>query len=240
MIDLALAFMGGLLGSSHCIGMCGGFVVSIGAAAPSAWSNLRRQLAYGAGRIFTYSALGAAAGFGGSRLAGSLSPLANVQAGLAIFAGLLLVAQGLISAGVIRLPRKSSNNSPCLMRGFFGSFLKSPGLQGAFLAGLFTGFLPCGLVYAWLALAASSAHPAAGLAVMAAFGCGTAPLLTLFGCGSSLLSLSARGGVLRVAAWCIVLAGGMSLVRGIGPLVAESPSETCPFCQSEADVADRR
>ena len=65
MIELPLVFLGGLLGSAHCVGMCGGFAVSIGIGSRGLASNLRRQLVYTAGRIFTYSFFGIVAGYAG-------------------------------------------------------------------------------------------------------------------------------------------------------------------------------
>ena len=60
MNELPLILLGGVLGSSHCVGMCGGFALSIGATAPNVMQNLTRQLIYSAGRVFTYGFLGAA------------------------------------------------------------------------------------------------------------------------------------------------------------------------------------
>ena len=68
MIELPLLFTAGILGSTHCLGMCGPFALAIGSQAPGWKSNLLRQLVYSAGRIFTYASLGAMAGFGGWRL----------------------------------------------------------------------------------------------------------------------------------------------------------------------------
>lgn len=70
---------------------------------------------------------------------------------------------------------------PCLSGGLLGSLLRTPGWQAAFMAGLLTGFLPCGLVYAYLALATSTNDPLSGLTIMIAFGLGTMPLMILTG-----------------------------------------------------------
>ena len=53
MIELPLVFLGGLLGSAHCVGMCGGFALTIGLGARDVAANVCRQLVYTAGRIFT-------------------------------------------------------------------------------------------------------------------------------------------------------------------------------------------
>ena len=73
-----LVFVGGLLGSAHCVGMCGGFVLALGVR-PGLFANLRRQIAYGLGRVFTYTVGGIAAGMVGLRLEGSAATLINAQ-----------------------------------------------------------------------------------------------------------------------------------------------------------------
>ncbi len=57
MIELPLVLLGGLLGSSHCIGMCGGFAISIGLGNRRLSSHVLRQLVYSSGRVFTYAFL---------------------------------------------------------------------------------------------------------------------------------------------------------------------------------------
>ena len=116
--------------------------------------------------------------------------LVNVQAGLSIVAGVLLVFQGLLALGVLPrrlLPDITGGGTPCLAGTFVGPFLTSPGWTNVLLAGILTGFLPCGLVYGFLTLASSSANIFHGLLTMLAFGAGTAPIMILTGVGGSLL-----------------------------------------------------
>jgi sulfite exporter TauE/SafE len=116
----------------------------------------------------------------------------------------------------------------------FAAFLTAPGLTNAFLAGVLTGFLPCGLVYAYVALAASAGALPAGAATMVLFGAGTAPLMILTGSGASLLSLAARRRVLHAAAWCVVLTGVLTISRGAlsWQTRADSSTNACPLCTS--------
>jgi sulfite exporter TauE/SafE len=230
-IEWPLVFMAGLLGSSHCIGMCGGFALALGSSAVTFRANLGRQLVYTAGRVFTYTVLGMAAAFGGWRLASAMPQLVNLPAALAIVAGCFLIYQGLKSAGWLGRPVRGAANG-CLAGSIFSTFLTAPGWTGPFLAGLLTGLLPCGLLYGMLALAASSRNLWIGGAAMALFGLGTAPVMVLTGSGGSLLSLAARRHVLRVAAWCVVLTGLISIARGCGFLTLGGAAETgnCPFC----------
>lgn len=242
--ELGLTFVAGLLGSSHCIGMCGGFAMILGMTSRGRWGGLGRQLAYSAGRIFTYSVLGCVAGLIGDRVVrlGLASGAARIGASLCVLAGLFLIVEGLKSAGVfwLRKPVAGSSCGGCLASPLFHQFLRGDGLQNAFLGGLLTGFLPCGLVYAFLALAAARAHPLEGLAVMSAFGLGTVPLMVAAGIGSTLLSIVGRNRLLKAAAWCVVVTGLLTIVRGAGYLWAAdaATSAACPFCVNGSDAAN--
>jgi sulfite exporter TauE/SafE len=124
----------------------------------------------------------------------------------------------------------------CLGVGLLATFLRAGGWGNVFLAGVFTGFLPCGLVYGFLALACSTASLPAGAMTMAAFGMGTVPLMVLTGSGASLVSSASRQRILRLAAWCVVLAGAISLARGIDALAAAARASdpACPLCAAES------
>lgn len=232
---LPLVFLGGLLGSAHCIGMCGPFALMVGGSSANWRQNLGRQIVYTLGRVSTYSLLGAAAGGAGLYLQRQLPQLVNVAAGLAVLAGAILVYMGLASAGVLRRSSTAHGDGACLwfapyLRPLFRSSSASP----LFVAGLLTGLLPCGLVYGFLALAASSQDVGLGAATMALFGAGTAPVMMLTGIGASAISIKMRQKLFTVAAWCVVLTGMFSVYRGVSffSLAAEASAvEACPFCQ---------
>ncbi|MCE9631403.1 MAG: sulfite exporter TauE/SafE family protein [Planctomycetia bacterium] len=235
MIEWPMLVISGMLGSAHCLGMCGPFALVIGSAAPGWRVNLRRQVAYSAGRIFTYAVLGATAGFVATRLARSLPAWTNVPAVLAILAGVLLVWQGLLAAGVIR-HRGVDGTAGCPGGTAFRALLAARGLGDVFLAGLFTGLLPCGLLYGMLAYAASRHDPLQGLATMVAFGAGTVPAMVAAGLGGSALSVGSRRRVHALAAWCLVATGIVSIARGTSFVsLPGQPAAGCPFCEAPAD-----
>ncbi len=237
MTDWPLIFIGGFLGSSHCVGMCGGFVLAIGAQAPSLAANLRRQTVYTAGRVFTYIFIGAAAGYAGQRATAVTVGAISAQALLALVAGGLLIWQGMKSAGWAphRFVTRSTSHF-CPEQLLFRSVLRGPGLAAAFVAGLLTGWLPCGLVYAYLAFAASSGSMLAGMATMGLFGAGTAPLMLLVGSGGSWLSLAMRRRMLRLAAVFVIVSGCITLARGATFLGqgAQPHLPACPFCPAKS------
>jgi sulfite exporter TauE/SafE len=232
-MDWLLIFVGGFLGSSHCVGMCGGFALALGSAGPSWAANVPRQLCYSLGRVFTYASAGAAAGYGGWRLVAELRPVVNLQAVLSITAGVLLVVQGLAAAGVGGGIGRRAGSGPCLGSGFFAAWLRAARWHSVFLGGVVNGLLPCGLVYAYLALAGSSGDMLRGMAVMALFGLGTVPVMVLVGSGGSVLNGTSRRRLLRLAAWCVVLTGLITIVRGVGFLPGFSPDAgpECPLCR---------
>ena len=229
MVELPLIFVAGFLGSSHCIGMCGPFAALLGSAAGGWRQNVTWQLLYSVGRIFTYVTLGAMAGYGGQRLIGLKLFGINATAILAILAGLLLIYEGLVTAGIWRRLFQPSGSGTCPTGGLLRSMLRQHNLPGVFLAGVATGFLPCGLVYAFLLTAARTGSLFVGAAVMAAFGLGTVPIMVATGSTSTLMPLAWRHRLFMAAGWCVVAMGVLSLYRGGMFLFVSDPS-ACPFC----------
>ena len=233
MTELTLILLGGLLGSTHCLGMCGPLALAVGVPSPGAARNLVRQLAFSGGRIFTYGFLGALAGFCGWWLSNQPTVMVNLQALLAVVAGVFLIVLGLLAAGVLPSWQfLSIMPHLCGSSGWIKTFLSEPGLRYCLLAGVFTGFLPCGLVYAFLAFAATTGDMLQGGLTMVAFGLGTVPLMVVAGLGGSVLGRTAQTRVLRLAAWCVVLTGIISFARGTGflQLTAQAAPSGCPLC----------
>lgn len=235
MIDLPLIVLGGLLGSSHCVGMCGGFVLAIGLTARGASRNLSRQLVYCAGRIFTYGFLGSVAGFAGFWSTRRSGTLVHAQSLLSLTAGVILIVQGLGSLGFVTRGRFDGSKNrrsavSCLAGSFTRAILSSARWHHVFVAGMFNGLLPCGLVYGYLALASSTASLPAGMVTMAAFGAGTVPAMVLTGVGTSVLSHTSRRRLFRIAGACVLVTGLLAINRGVASWVAGATSR-CPGCQ---------
>lgn len=236
MISCWLVMIGGLLGSSHCVGMCGGFAVLVGLHTGTVWGNLRAQLIYSLGRLVSYATLGAVAGFAGRRLTSSLPQMINVPSLLCLAAGLFLFREGLLASGLIRRRIGGSSTTGCLLGPLFSTILKTPGARNTFVAGVVTGLLPCGLVYAFVSLAASSGDLLEGSTLMLAFGAGTVPLMVLTGCGASLLSWTVRQRLWQFAAWSVMLTGVLTFGRGLAYLHAapERKAVACPLCSQQS------
>ena len=229
MIELPLIFVAGLLGSSHCIGMCGPFAALLGSASTGWRQNVTWQLIYTTGRVFTYGALGAMAGFGGQRLAGLKLSGINATAVLALLAGAFLIYEGLVTAGVWRRLFPVRGEAVCPTGGLLRSMLQQRSRTGVFLAGLATGFLPCGLVYAFLLTAARTGDLFFGALVMVVFGLGTLPMMVTTGISASFMPFRWRNRLFVMAGWCVVLVGALSSYRGWTFLFVDDPT-ACPLC----------
>ena len=236
MIELPLVFLGGLLGSAHCLGMCGPLAIALSAGMPSGESLYTRQMLFSIGRLFTYSFCGAAVGLVGARLTSESHGFVLSQAWLAVIAGIALIVMGLVTANVLPKPMtRVLGGIPCGAASWLRTFLAAPGWIGPLLAGVFTGFIPCGLVYAFLLKASTAGGIWYGWLTMVVFGSGTIPLMVLVGSGGGWLSMSSRSRLLQIAAWCIVLTGIISIARGASQIQTTSIDsvQPCPLCAPE-------
>jgi len=250
---ISLAFLGtllaaGLAGSLHCVGMCGpiliGFTQAVGRTPAARPAGAARGpapfhlefLAYHAGRIWTYAMLGLAAGMLGGRaragaaIYGWQRPVTVVLAAAVIAAGVLLL--GILPAARLEAFLTGCGIARLRGRPWFAALAASPGPLPRLLLGAIMGLLPCGLVYAMLALVASlpPAHAALGMLV---FGLGTIPSLTavlLF--GRSISAWVRRHGTRLVAA-TLILAGAVMLWRALS-----SPAEHAGHLEQVVAVGD--
>jgi sulfite exporter TauE/SafE len=213
-----------VVGSAHCAAMCGGFVAAYaGNGARSSLERAASHAAYNTGRLVTYVALGAAAGALGAQLnlAGTASGIAQVAA---IATGIVLLLSG--AAGLwprqklVQL-RSRSPRGPSLVARALLHARDKPVVVRALLLGLFTTLLPCGWLYAFVAVAAGTGGAPSGALLMAAFWLGTLP--ALLGVGLSIQTLSARLAhkLPRLRAGFVLLAGALTLTfrfEGAAPL----------------------
>ena len=177
------ALLGGMLvlgvaSGVHCVGMCGGIVTAFSTVRFNPRPEWKRQILFNAGRISTYAVAGAAAG-----TAGLLLPLQN---SLYLFANVVLILVGLHLAGFGALLRLERLGGP-LWRRLQPLAARASAKGNPYFAGLLWGWLPCGLVYAALAVAVTSGSSSKGAAAMLAFGLGTLPWLLAAGAAAAQL-----------------------------------------------------
>ncbi|QNL48699.1 sulfite exporter TauE/SafE family protein [Olivibacter sp. SDN3] len=173
---LILAFFIGLLGSIHCVGMCGPLMFSMPSPSGSSLKGLKRLLLYQFGRLLTYGLLGLVLG-----AIGAGSYVHGWQQYLSMFTGIFLIGMAvyhIFGRYVSFIARRQQQLFlPLLQK--MSYWIQQPG--GHFMVGLLNGLLPCGMVYMALATALNTSTPADGFLFMLMFGAGTLPLLLTAG-----------------------------------------------------------
>lgn len=236
------AFVMGLLGGAHCVAMCGGVVGVLCSAAPRCAAAKTKQarywLAYNAGRIASYSLLGLVFGSLGTLLAGTAA-FEGFRHALRAIAALCMLFVGLHLMGLPSImTRLESAGAPLWRRlsPVAKRFLPLRSPWHAAVVGGVWGFMPCGLLYGALVLAASAETPAMGAMTMAAFGVGTLPvMIAMSAVASSVARALTRNGVRR-AAGCVVLGFGLFSTAGVlaqtgaaeGLGLVSAPHHCCP------------
>ncbi len=233
LIELSVIFTFGLVSSLHCVGMCGPIVLTYGISLNrrSYGRQALSHLSYNAGRILTYSVLGAVAGLAGKTL-GLIGHLAGVEQVAALVAGGLMILAGLfmldlLPDNVLRRFDPLRYTSSFLRP--LGSRVSSPSVSSKFTLGLMLGFLPCGLIYAALLKSMATGTAFAGALTMMAFGLGTA--LSLIGLGlfstvfsSSLARVNPGRWGTRLTAIGVALLGFLLVWRGLMPIMEAQTS----------------
>jgi sulfite exporter TauE/SafE len=207
----ALVFGGGVAGSLHCVGMCGVFTLALAGGG----RRVGRQLLYNLARVNTLVAIGAVSGGVGAAVVGS-GPASGLGHALAVVASLVMLVVGLEILGVdVGLSARAAGFAHAALRRALGGALASRSAAAPVALGVFNAFLPCQLVYAFAARAASTASVGAGMLTMLAFGLGTVPAMLAVGVlgGTFERTLRAR---LSLASGVLVLAfAAVTLLRGL-------------------------
>jgi hypothetical protein len=212
-VDLLSAFVVGLLGGVHCVGMCGGIVGALSFGLP-AERNLPILFAYNLGRISSYTLAGALMGAIGFYFSGLL-PVQIAQKVLLSIAGLFLILMGLYLAGWWNVLSRVERAGGVLWRRIepLGrGLLPVRSVRHALLLGLLWGWLPCGLVYSALVWTVSAGGALEGALLMLAFGLGTLPNLLLMGVAAAQLNRWVKQPAVRAVAGALVIVFGVLLL----------------------------
>ena len=199
-------FTVGVLTSIHCVGMCGGIMLSqsINKDSKSKFDSIKPALLYNAGRVVSYTILGGIVGALGSVL--SLTP--SVKAGLQIFAGVFMIIMGLNMSGYslfrkfnIKLPWSACN------------LKKKP--KTPFLVGVLNGLMPCGPLQTMQLYALGTGSAFNGALSMLLFSLGTVPLMLTFGSLSGFISKGNTKSLLKFSGILVVVLGIVMGTRGL-------------------------
>jgi len=223
-ISYIAAFLVGLLGGVHCIGMCGGIVgaLSLGlqqdAHAPLSAPNKKQSffpylLSYNVGRISSYTLAGLLMG-GVGWLGSHLFELYALQKVLEIIAAIFMLVLGLYIAGwwkiLARVEQLGGSIIWKRLEPFGRRFMPVSSYRQAFALGLVWGWLPCGLVYSVIIWTISTQSPLEGGVLMLSFGLGTLPNLLLMGVFATSLNQFIKQAWVRQVAGMMIM--GFALV----------------------------
>ena len=226
-VSFIAAFLVGLLGGVHCVGMCGGIVGALclglqPAADKSSPQSTRVALpyllSYNAGRITSYTLAGILMG-GIGWLGSHLFDIYALQQILEIFAALFMLALGLYIAGwwrvLANVERLGGKVIWRWLEPIGRRFMPVTSYRQAFSLGLVWGWLPCGLVYSVIIWTISTQSPLEGGLLMLSFGLGTLPNLLLMGVFASTLNqFIQQPWVRQVAGIMIMFFAGVMFYRG--------------------------
>lgn len=230
-MEILTGFMIGLLGSFHCVGMCGPIALALPVHSNSQIIILISRVLYNLGRVVTYTILGALFGLFGHRLV-----LIGLQESISIIIGILIIVSVLAPSKIKRIiteskPYKYIND---LVKESFSRLASSKSSKSFFWFGIINGLLPCGFVYVAIAGAVSTGGILEGSLFMMMFGFGTFPIML----GTSLLGKYINQGVRRrinkLMPVFALLLGVIFLLRGLGlgiPFL--SPKLSSPIVQEE-------
>ncbi len=206
------AFTIGLLGSVHCVGMCGPIALALPYGKRSRAFAVFNALKYNLGRTFTYMLLGLLFGFIGQGVF-----LAGYQSGLSVFLGVLMLLLAFFSLDLEKYLVNSSVFGRFMLRLKSGlaRLLKADSNPSFFLIGLLNGFLPCGLVYMAVVGAVSTGHVLSAALYMGLFGLGTLPLMLTTSLAGHLLGLRFRKYLQKLLPILLVVMAILFILRGL-------------------------
>lgn len=203
-------FIASLLGSMHCVGMCGGFVAVARNSGPAA---KRSHLLYHFGRLLTYTTLGTISGYLGARLDNNAALLGVQHLSVYLTAGLLIIfgVTSFFSGGFQPKHNGLVQKFASAFNTVF-TFGQAHGMSRAFMLGACSTLLPCGWLYGFVAVAAMSGGALSGAATMFVFWLGTLPALSFL--GELIARLVTRFGLSasRVISVLLIIAGVSALL----------------------------
>ncbi|MCL4548166.1 MAG: sulfite exporter TauE/SafE family protein [Bacteroidetes bacterium] len=229
-MEVWTGFAVGLLGSLHCVGMCGPIVLALPVFGESQFKIMLGRILYNLGRVATYSFMGAMFGLFGNRLV-----LFGLQQNLSIILGAIIMIYILtprkIKTKVSEL--KFYKSITTFIKTNFFRLASRKNASSLFAIGLLNGLLPCGFVYVGIAGAISTGDVLSGTLYMALFGLGTLPIMFATALFGKIINLNIRRRLAKmVPAFAFILAA-LFILRGlnlgipyISPKLVHQPAQT--------------
>ena len=206
------ALLFGLMGSFHCLGMCGPIAFILPVDRNNKAKMSFQTLLYHLGRMTAYGSIGWVFGFFGKGVS-----LVGFQQYASLIMGILMVVLAFVPASkVLRLkPLAGWNKFVYFVKNSLSEYLKKRSTFGFYIIGFFNGLLPCGLVYIALVGAMATGDPIMGAIYMVIFGLGTAPMMTLAIYLGNFVSLKVRNKINKLIPYAVVLVGVLFILRGL-------------------------
>ncbi len=207
-MEVLSGFLVGLLGSFHCIGMCGPIVLALPKSKPMVLS----RVLYNIGRVITYSLLGLAFGLLGSRLNMiGLQQIVSVALGILIIVSVITpVTYRMKLTQTLRLYKAIG-----LLKSLFGKMLKEHSLSSMLIIGILNGFLPCGFVYIGVTGAIAIGSPLESMLFMSMFGLGTIPVMLGTSLIGGAINLNLRQRLSRLVPALSIALAVIFILRGL-------------------------
>ena len=211
MAVLFTAFAVGILGSFHCVGMCGPIALAL-PTVPRTPQRAISSIVYNTGRLLTYTVMGALFGLLGQGLA-----IAGLQQSLSIGLGVMMI-------GLVVLPfawRRRLNPNLTISKAItwvkvrMQHWLQVRTYTARFVLGSLNGLLPCGLVYLGIAGAIATGNALQGGLYMLLFGLGTFPAMAIVGFLGNTINVNLRSRIRRAIPIFVFLIGVFFILRGL-------------------------
>ena len=210
MLISALIF--GLVGSFHCVGMCGPIAFMLPVDRDSPIKKAMQILSYHLGRLFTYSLMGILFGYLGKGFF-----LFGFQQQIAIITGVLMILLVIFPKITAKIPlSRVLNQFVFKVKNALGNELKKKNNDTFFVLGFLNGLLPCGLVYMAILGALTTSTPISGAFYMFLFGLGTIPLMTVVVYFGSFTKGNFRTIIQKAIPVVVVFMGVLFILRGLG------------------------
>ena len=210
---IAAGFILGLLGSLHCVGMCGPIAFMLPVDRTNSYKKGLQILLYHAGRLISYATIGLIFGLLGKSLY-----IFGLQQKLSIVIGVLMIIAIVLPYQTVS---KYNASKPIFriiskVKSSLGKQFKKKTLDTFFTIGFLNGFLPCGLVYMAVFGAIAFGSAWQGSLYMVFFGLGTIPLMTTAIYVGKFLNTSIKQRIQKVIPVFVVVIGALFILRGLG------------------------
>lgn len=212
MVEFIAAISLGLLGSFHCLGMCGPIALALPIHQQKPLIKLFSVLLYNTGRAITYGVFGLLFGLlGQGFFVGGFQQTLSVGVGSLLLISVLYSM--LFSKGLFRF--NAINGFVLKLKSRFGELFRLKSMPAMFLIGLLNGLLPCGLVYVAIAGAISTGHFLNGALFMFVFGLGTLPMMLSLSMFGQFIQVKYRNLVRRAVPVFVSAMAILMILRGL-------------------------